>query len=240
MSDSREVWPLLNARERAFVEYVAIGKSYAYAARRAGYASKNSARQGSEMAQRPHLRAAIDRRRRELAEEVGLSAGGVLHELALIAHSDLGWFGCDPATGEITLKAGAPKGARRALAKIKRTITHRTIGKDDDAERVTTITAEFALWDKPTALLKAGQHTGAFDDERLDVEATRDLLAAIATIVQRRLEAALSPAVSGPLLAQLGADLYAHVSAQYPQVALAAHTAGGDAVDAPDLADGAA
>ena len=227
-----EIWPQLTARERAFVELCAQGKPYAYAARRAGYAPKGAARQGHEMGQRPHLRAAIDRRRRELAEEVGLSASGVLHELALIAHSDLGWFGCDPATGDITVKPWAPKGARRALAKVRRTVRMK------DGKPV--ITAEFALWDKPAALLKAGAHTGAFDDERLGVEQLRDVLAAWVTVTQRTLEELLPAELATQVKTTLGMNLHAALAGGPAAIALASHLRDGDALDAADRADGAA
>jgi hypothetical protein len=156
------------------------------------------------------------------------------------AQSDLGWFACDLESGEIIVRKGAPKGARRALAKVKRTITHRTIGRGADAERITTVTAEFALWNKPEALLKAGQHTGAFDDERLDVDALRDLLGALATITQRTLEELLPPDVATRVIPELGARWHGHVSAQYPQVAIPAHSGVGDAVDPSDLGPRAA
>ncbi len=72
-------------------------------------------------------------------------------------------YDIDPVTGSVSVVAGAPEYAVRAISSIKCTIT-----KDEDGTETRHI--EIKLWDKPSALKLMAKHLGMLD-ARLTVEA---------------------------------------------------------------------
>lgn len=152
----------LSERERRFVDaYCGQAEGNATtAARIAGYSEKSAARIGYRLSKKVHVRSEIERRQSMRAEESGITQTRVLNEVALLAFSDVTHYVVDD-NGEVALAAGAPVGAMRALASIKRRITTR--GRGDDRE--VTREVEVRLWDKPGPLKLAGQHVGLFPNK---------------------------------------------------------------------------
>jgi len=91
------------------------------------------------------------------AKRTGLTQDRVLAELELLSFSDVEHYTVDD-NGDLTLAAGAPAGAMRALSSVKRRITTRGSGKTKEVTRE----VEIKLWDKPGPLKLAGQHVGLF------------------------------------------------------------------------------
>lgn len=143
----------LNAKQRRFVAEYLVDLDALNAARRAGY-SPRSRSIGTELLQRPAVRAAIDAALAARAKRAQLKADDVLVELALLGRSDVRWFRVD-AQGELALADGAPAEAWRAVQSV--TVTDRV---DAAGTRHRAITVK--LWPKVPALELIGKHLGAW------------------------------------------------------------------------------
>jgi hypothetical protein len=164
MSDATEAPRALTPRELLFVECVVGGDPYAVAARRCGYAEKNSRHQGADMARRPHVRAAIDAGFAEKAREAGHTAARVQLELAAVGYAHPGLYDVDQATGAVTVKPGIPAHYLGAVAGVR--------AVRGPKGRVLVV----ALHEKNTALRNAGVNLGMFVERTATAETTLDAL----------------------------------------------------------------
>lgn len=155
----------LTPRQARFVEEYAVDCNATQAAIRAGYSHRTARSIGEENLRKPAIAAAIAAACEDRAERVGLQADDVLRELAVVVHSDVRDFTCDDATGELTLRDGAPDDAWRAVASLKRKV--RFIPQKDGAQ-VIERELEFKLWDKNAAIDKAMRHLGQYRDPEGD------------------------------------------------------------------------
>lgn len=157
--------PGLSEKERAFVDaYCGQAEGNATtAARLAGYSAKSAGRIGYRLSRKVHVASEIERRQSIRADASGITQTRVLTETALLAFSDLTHYTVDD-NGDVSLAAGAPDGAMRALQSIKRRITTRGHGED----RAVTREVELRLWDKVAPLKLAGQHVGLFKDKSIE------------------------------------------------------------------------
>ncbi len=135
------------------------------AAIRAGYSAKTARQQGARLLAEAAIEAAIREAQAARSQRTGITADRVLAELELLAFSDVTHYQVDDQ-GRVTLTAGAPVGAQRAVAAVKHKIVERGVG----GKREVTREVELKLWDKPGSLKLAGRHVGlrAFMD-RLEV-----------------------------------------------------------------------
>lgn len=175
MSDAPEATPALRPlteRQRRFVEAYCATGSLLKAALAAGYSPKHARVYGQDLLKLPHVRAAVEARWADLAQEAGYNQRRLQIELAALAFSDISHYQVDTETGEVTLTKDAPAHAMRAVQKIKRRITSRT----KDGETETTVDVEIALWDKNTAIANAGKNLGMFVERVLTAETTLDEL----------------------------------------------------------------
>lgn len=138
----------LSAKEIIFVEHVVKGEPLAKAAQKAGYAKGHSYHQGSQMAKRPHVQAAIAKLMAKAAARIEISAEAVLQEVAAIAFSDLRNY-ATWGVGGVVIKESAQLGQRdaRALAEVY-----------DAPKRGKGV----KLYDKLAALKLLGEYVGVF------------------------------------------------------------------------------
>ena len=140
-------------KERLFVEkYFELGLNGAKAARAAGYSAKSARNIAYENVTKPHIRAEIERRLRELA----MGPDEVLARLADHGRGDMRDF----IGKSTTALARHPQG--NLIKKIKRTVTTHT---DKDGETYTEEKIELELYDAQSALNLLGRHHKLFTDK---------------------------------------------------------------------------
>lgn len=147
----------LNPNQARFVEEYLVDLNATQAAIRAGYSAKTAEVQGPRLLGNARIRAAIEVGVHARSERTGITQDRVLRELELLSFSDLQHYRVT-WKGDVVLVPGAPSGAMRALASIKRRISTRGTGK----KKETVVDVEIKLWDKPGPLRLAGQHVGLF------------------------------------------------------------------------------
>jgi phage terminase small subunit len=136
----------LKPRHSAFVDQYLVDFSGTQAAIRAGYSAKTAAQIGSRLLRNASIATEIERRREKSAAKVGLTRERVLRETELIAHSNLTDFLVDSATGNVTLREGAPADAWKAVASISRT------------PGMFGVAVKIQLWPKGEMVKMAGKH----------------------------------------------------------------------------------
>lgn len=148
--------PLVPLHDRFVDEYM-VDMNAAAAYRRAGGSSTSARQLGHELLKRPDVQAAIQRRREQLREEVGVRQQRVIEEYAALAFSDIRnvvkWG-----------KRGGPKlatssdelddVAAAAIAEVRK-------GRDGIVVK---------LHSKTDALAKLGQHLGMFVDRSFNFD----------------------------------------------------------------------
>lgn len=144
----------LTPKQQRFVDEYLIDLNAAGAARRAGYSERTADRQGHENLRKPEIAAAIAAAQQTRAARVGLTSDDVLRELAILGQSSVWNYAIDDY-GQVTLTSSVPPEAIRAVASIKRKIKHQGAGRVE-------YETEIKLWDKNSALEKAGKHLGLF------------------------------------------------------------------------------
>ena len=150
----------LTTRQAAFVQEYLVDGNGAQAAIRAGYSAHTAREIASELLRKPHVTRRMEAAVAQRAERVRVNPDTVLHEMSLLATSDVSHYRVDQY-GEVQLVDGAPEGAMRAVQSIKRKIRH---SKDREGNSETTYEVELKLWDKPTPLKLMGRHVGLFPD----------------------------------------------------------------------------
>lgn len=147
----------MDDKRQRFAEEYLVDHNATQAAIRAGYSPRTAKQQGSRLLTNADVLALIDAGNARASERSGITKERVLAELALLAFSDIGHYKVDDA-GNVTLAAGAPEHARRAISSVKRRIRV-------DEEGNSTTEVEIKLWDKPGPLKLAGRHVGLFFDK---------------------------------------------------------------------------
>jgi phage terminase small subunit len=143
----------LTLRQKRFVSEYLIDLNGKQAAIRAGYSPKTAEVQASQTLSMPKVQAAIAAAMARRSQRTEITQDTVLRELAVLAQSDLTHYVIDDH-GEVQLRPGALEGAMRAVSSLKKKITHSDAGVSYE----TTLT----LWNKPSAVRMAGEHTGLF------------------------------------------------------------------------------
>jgi phage terminase small subunit len=177
----------LTPRQRRFVDEYLCDLNGKQAAIRAGYSPKTAEVQASQTLRIPKVQTALAAAQRARGARVHLTQDAVLAELALLARSDVTDYMIDDQ-GNVALRAGAPPQAMRAVASLKKKVTHTDAGVSYE----TTIT----LWNKPAAVRMAGEHLGLFagseqplPDIHVHIDTARDRLAdRIARLASRHAE----------------------------------------------------
>jgi len=147
--------------------YVMDPSSFMGACLSAGYSKRAISAIAHELHHQPSMAAAIAEKMNERSERTMITQDRILHELAIIAFSDLRNYTIDPKTGSIELPEGVPDFVMRAVSSIKFIVTIDEAGHERR-------TLEFKLWDKMGALRMMGQHLAMFTD-KLDVRGELDV-----------------------------------------------------------------
>jgi len=148
----------LTPRQQRFVEEYIVSLNATQAAIRAGYSAETARAQGSRLLTNADIERAIASAKEARSKATGITAERVIEELAVLAFSDVTHYDVDDE-GNVTLAAGAPSNAHRAISAIKRRIS-------TDKDGAVTREVELKLWDKPGPLKLAGRHVnvaGFFD-----------------------------------------------------------------------------
>lgn len=151
----------ITARQARFADEYLIDLNATQAAIRAGYSAKTAASQGERLLRNVEVAAAVRAAKAARAEKTGITQERVLAELELLAFSDIDHYVVDD-DGQVTVAAGAPRSAKRAIASIKRKRREWSDGKGDG--HTVEVEVELKFWDKPGNLKLAGRHVGLFPD----------------------------------------------------------------------------
>jgi phage terminase small subunit len=145
----------LAPRQQRFVEEYLRDLNGTAAYQRAGYAATPRVARSNavRLLANASVQAAIAEAQASRAQRVHLTQDAVLHELKLLATSDIRHYLVDDR-GDITLGDGAPPDAMRAVSSLKKKITH--------TETSVTYETTITLWSKPAAIKMAGEHLGVF------------------------------------------------------------------------------
>lgn len=84
--DNVSAYDRLKPRQRKFIDELLAGAKHVDAARAAGYGAKRPDVAAARLMRDPLVREAYDERRREIAEQAGVDAIRVVHELAIIGY----------------------------------------------------------------------------------------------------------------------------------------------------------
>lgn len=144
--------PELPKRRAAFVAEYLIDLNGTQAAIRAGYSPHTANEQAAQLLADVSVAAHVERAKAQRFARVNTTADSVLHEVSLLAQSCVEHYEVDDF-GNLRAAEGAPEGAMRAVASVKKKIRH---AKDGSI----TYEVEFRLWDKPGSLKLMGKHAG--------------------------------------------------------------------------------
>jgi hypothetical protein len=145
----------LSPMQERFVQEYLVDCNATAAYKRAGYKGQGNVAEvnAHRLLRSAKVAAAVQGAQEARAQRLQLTQDAVLAELMLLAHSDILDYIIDDH-GDVTLRAGAPPQAMRAVASLKKKISHTDAGVCYE----TTIT----LWNKPVSVRMAGEHLGLF------------------------------------------------------------------------------
>lgn len=147
----------LTPRQQRFVAEYLIDLNATAAYKRAGYkaAGRAAENNASRLLGNAGVAEAIAAAQHARAERVGLTSDEVLRELKVLGTSSVLDYAIDEL-GNVALAPGVPAEAIRAVSSIKRKVRHLESGTEYETE--------IRLWDKNSALEKAGKHLGLWRD----------------------------------------------------------------------------
>jgi phage terminase small subunit len=143
----------LTPKQRRFVEEYLVDLNAAQAAIRAGYSGRTAKEQASRLLTKVKVQAAITQAQARRSQRTEITQDTVLRELAVLAQSDVTHYVIDDH-GNVALRDGAPEGAMRAVASLRKKIIH--------TESAVIYETTLTLWNKPASVRMAGEHVGLF------------------------------------------------------------------------------
>jgi phage terminase small subunit len=139
----------LNPLQQNFVmAFVMDPTDASAAARKAGYSEKRCAATACDLLAKPHVAACIALGEQLREDRTMITSDRTLHEIAIIAFSDITDFSIGPG-GRIDTKPGVPSYATRAIKSVEWTSIER---EDEEGKPVITYKTKIALWPKDVAL----------------------------------------------------------------------------------------
>lgn len=139
----------LNPSQQNFVmAYIMDPTDGAAAARKAGYSERRASATASELLNKPHVAACIALGEQLREDRTMITSDRTLHEIAIIAFSDITDFTVEGA-GKVSTRPGVPSYATRAIKSIEWSTTER---EDEKGNPVITYKTKIALWPKDVAL----------------------------------------------------------------------------------------
>lgn len=149
---------LTKKQERFVLEYLKDFNA-TQAAVRSGYSKHTAEVQGPRLLSNVRVKAEIEAKSKEKAEEAGVTIEKVVKESALIAFSDLSQFLQDCQT--IERPEEWPDEVKRCIQSFK--ITRTTSGSGKNKQE--TVRSEIKLWDKVSSLEFLGRYLGMLKDK---------------------------------------------------------------------------
>ena len=149
----------LTPKQLRFVEEHLIDFNGTQAAIRAGYSRKSAAVQASKLLRDPKVRAAIEKRRAEITERVGVETEDIVRELARIGFADMAKFVRFEGGGAVVDLSMATEEETRLIHEITTEVYIE--GKGDNAVPVKK--TRLKLYSKLDALMQLGRYKGMFD-----------------------------------------------------------------------------
>lgn len=152
----------LTPRQEQFVQEYLIDLNGAAAYSRAGYAARGNSAEAaaSRLLRNVKVRARVREAQAARAARVEIRQDAVLAELLLILHSDVRHYAVE-AGGKLVVLDGVPQEVGRAVSGVKWK-TKRYMEGGPDGKEVEVEEIEIKLWDKDSAIEKAGRHLGLF------------------------------------------------------------------------------
>lgn len=217
----------LGPRQVRFIEEYLVDLNATQAAIRAGYSQRTASEQGARLLTNVSVATEIARLKSERSARTKLKSDDVLHEIDTLAASDIGQlFDLSADALRMLPMREWPDAARRTVASIKVKVYPIDKPEIDDAdlkdlERMSeNLTnpllkrfvqlmrdvrwdqyqiVEIKLWDKNSALDKAGKHRGLFSEQKggLSPEEIRDKNAQLIDALTAALPAELAARVIG-------------------------------------------
>lgn len=152
----------LTKKNEAFCDEYLIDLNATQAAIRAGYSVESAGSIGSELLQKPEIRARIETAMAERSKRTGINADRVLRELARVAFVDPSQL-INLDTAEVRPDASKDDLAAISGMKVKY-VPHKDFDEDGEPIIEQAIEREVKLCDKLKALELCGKHLGMFKD----------------------------------------------------------------------------
>lgn len=138
----------LAPKQQAFVlAYLADPTNGTAAARRAGYAESGAHVRANQLLNMPKIVAVIAAGQQLREDRTFITSDRILHELALIAFSNINDFYVSSG-GKITTMEGVPEYAARAISSAEFTVTE----VEEDGKQTISYKTKIKLWSKTDAL----------------------------------------------------------------------------------------
>jgi phage terminase small subunit len=163
--------PAADMRSRFVARYVELGFTNAkQAALDVGYSATSAAVTAHRILKRPDVVAELEQRKHAIAKaqekaiaqetakrirKAAMSREAVARELKLIGQSSVEHYDIG-TNGQVVMRNGAPRGAMRAVSKVK--VRKRTVHTDKGS--IETVETEYALWNKLGALQQTRELEG--------------------------------------------------------------------------------
>jgi phage terminase small subunit len=147
-------------KERLFAHEYLIDKSKKEAAIRAGYSEKTAVKIGSEVYNRPHVKAWINERLAEKCQELDVTAERIIQELALIGFANL--KGAYNPDGSFKHFPDMPEEVQRVISGMD--VDELFEGHGEEREQV-GFTKKVRQWDKLKALELLGKNLKMWTDK---------------------------------------------------------------------------
>ncbi len=184
MAKRRGRKPGLTAKQELFCREYLVDLNAEAAAKRAGYAAKNAAREGCMLLKKPHVVQLVERLKSRQYQRLELKADNVLQELARIGF-------LDPAhvfdlQGVMLPIHEMPEEIRRAISSIEVETLYG--GRGEAREAVGQLT-KIKFWSKVDALQALGKHFNLWV-ERLEISGRVDVATALREARERRTKGA--------------------------------------------------
>lgn len=165
----------LTPKQQAFVREYLIDLNASAAARRAGYSPKTAGRTGNENLQKPVIATAIQKAMSERAQRTNITADRVLHELSLLAFSNmLDYLRVTPDGDAYVDLSDLTREQAAALTEVQ--VEDFVEGRGEDSRDVRRVKVKVS--DKKSALELLGKHLSLFTD-RVDVTSRGEAVGAV-------------------------------------------------------------
>jgi len=152
------LWTVCSLQERMFIASLLADPrmNQTAAAKACGSPATRAKKTGSEIALRPHVKAAIDAAIATRISRIEVKQDRVLREVDTVSLSNIEHYRLTD-DGNVELAEGAPPDAMRAISGLKRKTR---VIPQKNGEPIVEYDVEFKLWDKPGTLRLSMQHRG--------------------------------------------------------------------------------